>query len=147
DGGCISVPSDCGIPFAIETSLSEELIVQTNSSANSSSRILASSSNENGFLNSNPISDVISRMYGEGAYVLYNRWSPYVYILKWANQHKMKIVADIKAQTVPAILIVVGAAMAMSGAGMNNLWLAQVGEGCIIFGIIIEIMYILASLK
>ncbi len=37
----------------------------------------------------------------------------------------MKVVANIKAQTVPAILIVVGAAMAMSGAGLDNPWLAQ----------------------
>jgi hypothetical protein len=57
----------------------------------------------------------------------------------------MSFVFNVKAQSVPAILIVVGAFLMITGESMGDALLTSAGWACIILGVIVEFVYILAS--
>ena len=57
----------------------------------------------------------------------------------------MDILFNIKAQTVPAILVVLGFVLMYYGRSMGDAWLAESGWLMVIFGVIVEIFYVLAE--
>lgn len=58
----------------------------------------------------------------------------------------MSFVFNVKAQTVPAILIVVGAFLMVTGQSLGDPWLSNAGWTCIGLGVIIEVLYVLAAI-
>ncbi|MFW9890002.1 MAG: hypothetical protein ACFFER_17605 [Candidatus Thorarchaeota archaeon] len=55
----------------------------------------------------------------------------------------MDLILNVKAQTVPAILIVAGLALTLTGSPINDVYLLSLGQWCLTAGVGIEILYII----
>jgi len=59
---------------------------------------------------------------------------------------KMSFVFNVKAQTVPAILIVVGAFLMVTGESLVDPLLTNAGWTCIGLGVLVEVLYIISMI-